>query len=183
MNQICHKVEKGDGYITKAKGFKFRRWTRTEKAKVGAILIELFRDSTGLIMIFNVRESKKKTVRYISATEKTFEWIDNFHKDSELLEPYWLPMVEQPKDWVSTSGGGGYQIDEIPIYPIVKQRDWTYRHRILPEADIPEILEALNLLQKTAYKVNQKVLTVFEHFWDIGYEFAGLPGQELVPWP
>ncbi len=155
---------------------EFSPWDKPTQVKVGSLLIDLFQKSTGLIETVCIRFGKK-TQHVLQATAKTTEWIRNFHHYHELLDPVWLPTVEPPLAW-SDPFSGGYTGEELPLNSLVKRVSGKYTTDILAKAQMPEVYAAVNALQNTAWKINQRVHGVLSHFWNIGRSVGGLPPSD-----
>lgn len=162
-------------------GQGFQTWPETDKAKIGLVLMELFMNTTGLIQKYSVKEGRK-TVTYLSATETTSEWIRNYHAYAELLAPFWLPTVVPPIAWVNPFGGG-YSDELIAPCTLVKRCTKDYLKDKLTPAVMPDVYSAVNLMQATAWKLNQRVFGVMRHLWDAGVAVGSLPSREDDPIP
>lgn len=172
-----HKVADPEGNV-------FVTWDDPMKAKVGALLIDLFRTSTGMVETVVIR-SGRKTERLIQATAKTNEWIRNYHAHHELLDPIWMPMVEVPANWENPfhGGYGGAVSEGLPSTHLVKRVPASYVVETLSEAVMPDVYTAVNALQATPWKINQRVHSIAEHFWNMGRCVGGLPPSEDEPLP
>lgn len=169
-----HKVGAADGKV-------FEAWDEASKVKVGCLLVDLFAESTKLVETVCVR-SGRKTQRLLQATEKTTEWIRNFHQYHELLDPVWMPTVEPPLPWQDPFMGG-YGGEELPPKTLVKRASTAYVRDVLTSAQMPEVYEAVNALQNTAWKINQRVHGVLAHYWNLGRSVGGLPPCDDEPLP
>lgn len=162
-------------------GQPFTAWADAEKAKLGLVLLELFQSSTGLVETTTVREGKR-TKTYLGATAKTVEWIQNFHSYAELLAPFWLPTVEPPIAWENPFGGG-YSDEQLAPCTLVKRCSPAHLKNTVVHAVMPEVYQAVNLMQNTPWQINQRVFGVMRHLWDAGAEVGGLPSREDDPIP
>lgn len=143
-----------------------------DKAKaimLGGFLLDLFCNTTGLVAKHNFI-SGKKTRQIIQATPEVMEWLQEKHSQSELMAPFWLPMVVKPRAW-STPFNGGYLSIEIPI---MKTSNGNYLTE-LEHAEIDNVYRAINALQETPWRVNQPILEVVNHLWETGAETSVLP--------
>lgn len=153
----------------------FSPWDAALRLKVGSVLIDLLAKSTGLVETTTIRSGRKTQIE-LRATAKTMEWIQNFNAYAEVLEPLWVPMVEPPAAWTG-AWGGGYTGEELPVLPLVKRVPESYL-KSLDTANMPEVYAAVNALQNTPWKINQRVFGVLRHFWDLGRTVGGLPQSE-----
>lgn len=145
----------------------FEPWPRRDRISCGMNLIELLRCSTGLIEYNYIREKGRKSpTRFVTPTQDTLDWIENFNNHRSLLDPYWMPMVEPPEDWVNV-WEGGYKTEgtSLPKLPLIKTPDAEFLRSIDPKKiEIP--MEAANLIQRTPWEVNKRVLDVVLWAWD-----------------
>lgn len=152
----------------------YAKWTGVESEKsksilIGAFLLELFIQSTGLISKNNFI-SGGKTKQVIQAVPDVMEWLQDKHNQSELMSPFWLPMVVKPVAWTTPTDGGYLTLG----LPIMKTGNRNYLQE-LEHMDLQGIYRAINALQETPWRVNQTVLEVVNHLWDTGAENNVLP--------
>jgi DNA-directed RNA polymerase len=161
-------------------GIPLSRWSYRDKAALGLVLVELMRQSTGLIDAENRIAPNGKPHTIIRATDEFMEWLENSHESAEFLFPVYMPMIQPPVDWKSP-WGGGYQTECLKR-PLVKAR----KAKNFNHADMPEVYSAVNLLQNTGFRVNQKVLNVLQECWSNGIDVGDLPSSkppEFPPFP
>ena len=151
---------------------RWEEWTTPEKLHVGMKLIEMLIISTGLIEI-GVETVNHKKAKIIKQTHKTREWIKNRNGFNELLNPEYLPTVLQPKMWQSVAGGG-YWTKELPELDLVKQKNKQFKKE-LENFDMPEVYNAINIMQNTPFKINHYILNVMQTAWDRGDSIGGMP--------
>lgn len=156
-------------------------WAKRDKISCGAYLIQLLHKTTGLIdykMIIQPR--RKQPTRFVVASESTLDWVNGYNLDRELLEPFWLPMLECPKPWQGI-WDGGYDIKDaaIPVLPFIKTPDRKWLRSL---DNLDNIFDAVNYIQETPYKINNEVLEVFDWAWE-NNTMIGLPNKEDVPLP
>ncbi len=184
------QVKKIPGYETKRRylqnserfvDLQFDRWPRVDKLKVGIVLVELMRQSTGIIDIKTRTGLLGKSYTYVHATDELQEWMKQAHKYAEDLSPIFLPMIEPPQDW-SGMYDGGYKTDYVAPRPLVKTQDRTHLDD-LNEMDVEPALACINNLQRVAWRVNSPVQDVLEHCWENGIEVGEIPSptDELIP--
>jgi|TARA_Y100000004_G_scaffold86777_1_gene97260 DNA-directed RNA polymerase len=150
-------------------------WTTPQKLHVGIRLVEMMIEATGLIEIGTETINRKKT-KIIKQTQKTREWIQNRNSFNELLNPEYLPCVMPPKQWSGVSGGG-YWTKELPELDLVKQRNKKFKVE-LESFKMPEVYNAVNVMQNSAFKVNHYILGVMQEAWDKGLALGGMPPNE-----
>ena len=156
-------------------------WAKRDKITCGAYLIQLLHKTTGIIdyqMIIQPR--RKQPTRFVVASESTLDWVNGYNLNRELLEPFWLPMLECPKPWQDI-WDGGYDIGDaaIPVLPFIKTPDRKWLRGL---KNLEGVFAAVNYIQETPYSINMDVLTVFDWAWE-NNTMIGLPNKEDVPLP
>ena len=155
-------------------------WERRTCYRVGTLLIELMAQNTGIVSVDQVPAYKrgvpgaKKAV--IMPTAECVEWLTSKHAESELLLPYYLPMVVEPTPWTSqTSGGYAMNGGAFPALFRVQRKSLE---GMTPEA-MPRVYETVNHVQRTEWAINEPVRQVAEYVWrELGGGIAGLPSLE-----
>jgi len=161
-------------------GFDREPWSLEERASVGTVLLELIHENCGILEITLVRQGKK-TVNHVRATEETLEWLEHSNLRAAQLSPMYLPFLEGPLDWIGPMSGG-YHSTNVFASSVVKTSDRGYI-RELESADMGGVYRAMNLLQRTKWKINPVIFEVYSHLWESGYTIAGLPVSEPEPVP
>lgn len=85
---------------------------KEEKVKLGKLLLELLIKTTGFVEFSN-KYVGKKILKYVKVTQKTLDWIEKKKFNAEILKPFKLPMIVQPKKWISSPYQGGYYIRQL----------------------------------------------------------------------
>ncbi|HEL7667254.1 TPA: hypothetical protein UL927_000606 [Stenotrophomonas maltophilia] len=147
---------------------------------VGMKLIELFVEATGLVELVTVAERGKRHL-LIAGNQKVLDWLTKAHDSAALYQPVLMPMVVPPRPW-TTPRDGGYLTDIGGRADLVRTRNRAYK-RELALVDMPNVYQALNAIQATAWKVNVPVLEVMRELWNAGGGVAGLPERELMDLP
>lgn len=157
-------------------------WARRDKLGCGAMILELIQAYTGLIKYTEKAHRKRKHFkpqRMVEISDMTREWINEYDNYREVLLPFWMPMVESPEPWDGVYGGGYGMQSALPVLPFIRCSE----RKLLREApDMPEVYNAVNLIQETPYTINNKVLDVLEWAWDNDLRI-GLPPREDIPLP
>ena len=162
-------------------------WDKNLKQHVGLKCLYLLKKSTGLVDFILKTVQKNKTIYYVQATDKTKDWIENYNGNKEVLFPEFLPMLNRPKDWKylhhkKTGEGyfaGGYHTS-MGRLPLVKVEEKGYLDELGERAeDMPEVYEAVNAIQKTAWKINKKILDVVVSCWEKNNQLGDLPPRNL----
>lgn len=162
---------------------EFQEWEKGAAIRMGIVLIDLFRTSTGLIDVVttdNPLNWKNKEQRVV-ATPQCLSWLEQAHEEHEVLHPYWMPLTTVPLDWTDVCEGG-YRGREILRQPVVKTRSRKLVEE-LGACDLTAVYSALNAVQRTGWEINEEVLEVMQYFWDMGVPVGGMPSREESPKP
>lgn len=166
---------------------KFDRWPRTILIQVGSKLIDLFRESTGLIELERVllqtgNKGLQKDQWQVSLSPKAVEWLEQSVDRGRNLFPYYLPTVIPPKPWDSLEGGGYHS--NLFTSPIQLVRGSGKQHRgALGKAHLGTIYGALNAVQETPWAVNKDTLEVFEAYVRSGGNGPSMVSTSDTPLP
>ncbi len=161
-------------------GLEWVNWPATDKLHLGIKLIEIAEgvvvgsEATPLVHHVLTRK-RKKTETYLEATEALLALIKARNDRDEVLCPEYMPMLVPPTDWTGPVGGG--YLTGKPM-SFVKCRRKEY-HEEIAGADLALCYNAVNGLQRTAWKVNKQVLEVFSDVWKYtNLTFKELPARE-----
>jgi len=129
-----------------------------------------------------VRESDNqgtKTTQRIALTTAAGDWIADHDTTLASLSPVYLPMIVPPRPWKSLSGGG-YLVTPLNL---LKRQPTTRAKQLLKKADMTIVLSAVNAMQNTPYRINQKIYRYQRKAWDEGHLFFGLPAHTVGQLP
>ena len=132
-----------------------------ETLDVGSHLLMAMCESTGAFTIEEVRDhrcvAKYKTRLMLIPAEATLQWIATRSDRLRLTQPMHPPTLIPPKDW-SASQAGGYHYALAGTLPLVRHASAAQILK-LSSTTMPLVYSALNALQRTAWRVNGKLLT------------------------
>ena len=163
-------------------GIEDEAWSERDRLHIGVKLIELFIESTGLIT--KAKQYGRQTL--LQATPEAEAWLEDSHARCELLDPLYMPMIVKPKAWDTVYGGGFLTNDATLSLKLVK----TAQYEVLQElahVDMPEVYNAINAVQDTAWRINKKIHDVVRSVWEEGTGLGCLPSPDeeelpLKPW-
>ena len=174
--------EKGEA--SKGQADEWEKWGTRIKLHIGTVLITLIKDYTGLLDYVMIQTDKRGPARFIQATKKTQQWIEDMIAHNEMLEPFWMPLKDYPKQW-KDKWSGGYDVENgLPPLPLIKTRNKSFLR--INEEPMTDIMSCLNSLQNTPWRINHRVLDTLKTFWDEGVPIGSLPAREdevLPPFP
>lgn len=171
--------------IMKQDGWQPKQWDAKVKKLFGAKLLEILIRGTDL---FQVNNDNPKHIDCIQPTT-TFQELWKRNRDFLLSHAYQsCPMIMPPMPWNSALTGGYYgELQYIHAF-IRTERFHTqdrnnnfffkqYKEQ-LKYTDLSRVLNAVNSIQKTPWKINSKVLRIAEYLISQGGDIAGLPQME-----
>ncbi|KAH6894549.1 DNA-directed RNA polymerase [Thelonectria olida] len=176
-------------------------WSPTIRAHVGAILVKSMVETakikvvkslpTGQLVSQNQpafsHMSQPRRGKKVGMLILNTELIDRIKKEpvGDFLAKH-LPMVAEPKPW-QTMNEGGFHWSKTQLIRVkpgdVEQR--LYAKAAIRRGDMKQVYQGLDVLGKTAWTVNKKVLDVMVESWNTGKAFANFPplDPELVAPP
>lgn len=179
-------------YINRVNNIQWERWSDDTRYKVGLFLVDAmlrsiptFVKETTLTHTTTTK-GKVKTQKYLVPTQQTLDWIRENLEKAALFAPIYEPMVVPPVRW--TTGrvvGGGYISNFLPNLKMVKARNNKVLESV-KEAQMPAVINALNAIQETAWRIRKPVLDLLVHCYKNQTPMGSLPmlkAQELPPQP
>ena len=152
-------------------------WTPRITHWLGMVLLEQAITHTSMFKLTRFVIHGKTDVR-LSLTRDAYDTIEAMHSECELLRPFYLPMVVPPKTW--EGGDGGYLFQPVQLVKPNLSGDWKARRS---GVDMPHVVQAVNHLQATEWRVNKRILPVLKQLWDVGGGWASLPTSDPIPVP
>jgi DNA-directed RNA polymerase len=165
------------------------------RTKLGAMCVELFLQSSSLTVTVDDPKTGKKLSRSMAA----FHHQVGFYQGKKLgyLVPHHelmaklrtesvhsinsvrLPMVVEPKPWLSYDEGGYYTIPQ----KVVRQKAGDYAQRAYAQSaiengDMKKVLAGLDGLGRVPWQINAPVFEVMAQVWNSGETLGGLLGEQ-----
>jgi DNA-directed RNA polymerase len=166
--------EKGE--VSKGSAAAWERWGTRIKLHIGTVLITLIKEYTGLVDYVMIQTDKRGPARFIEATKKTQQWIEDMIRYNESLDPFWMPLEDFPKQW-SDKWSGGYEVENgLPPVAIIKTKDKAFLRK--NEEPMTGVMSCLNHLQNTPWTVNKEVLSTLSDIWEDNIKIGSLPAKE-----
>lgn len=151
-------VRAKDNYLSdEGRKERWEKWTDSVRCNLGMKLIDIFIVSTGLGRISKYAKGVNLTYRFEIAPE-VVQYIA--HNDREMADLLFKnrPMVIPPKPWTNPINGGYYINLKRPI-PLVRLNEKTVID-LYGDLDMPDVYKAVNAIQETPWRINQRVLKV-----------------------
>ena len=148
-------------------------WDIEQQVEVGSMLIDHFARCTDepWFTIETIPFTGRKTKMVLQFTPGTQEWLEKQHEYHAILRPAHLPMVVPPTCW-SDLKDGGYMDNSKAGVSFIKTRA---RGLGLDDYDLDDAYEAVNRIQATPWRVNQRIWSVMNSVWESGSGLADVP--------
>lgn len=163
--------------------FEGLKWTAQSLVCTGAVLVQSFCDATGLFERVVQRGAKKRQA-YINGTATLDLMLAQADVMDSLLMPFHYPMVVPPVPWTSVSEGG-YLNQRLHNLSLVKAR--ASEAAKLDATDLSDVMDSVNAIQATPWKINTQVLEVLSHMntsgGGAGVAASQQPELPITPWP
>jgi len=159
----------------------WRSWTQPEKMRVGTKMIDLLIASTGFVTVGRANVGTSKEEVYCKLTDAGIELLEKAHDRAMMLSPVYLPTIIPPKPWTKPYDGGYWETGASRV-PMIKVYNRNYLSD-LANYDMPEVYQALNTVQETAWRVNTKVLEVAQAMYEANAEVGELPPHDHIELP
>ncbi len=160
--------------------FNTRFWKRhcDRYRMLGALLLHQAA-SVGVLEEFHRKRNPNKPKEKPPAhrVELSDEFEDVLQSRRKVLcRPLYLPMLCPPIAWSRTEGGGYLN---LPLQLVRPGGNAYETSRMLKEADLQRVFEAVNALQETGWRINSRVLDTMRAVWDSHRN--AFPGLPVVP--
>lgn len=165
------------------RGLQWADWSEEDKFAVGSLVLSLILEVCDLVEREDSRDSRGRKVTRVVPTQACIKWIEDHNAAVELISPDRMPCLIPPADWTSNKDGGFYSPELRARTPLIKARsaDNTIARKY-NEADMPQVMSAINAMQRTGWRVNQRVKDVMDHVWRHNLE-CGMPRSEPFEFP
>lgn len=159
-------------------GIPVPEWGNSGITQVGSYLVNALE---GLGMLQTVRGfSKKRNSIEVQLAPDVMQLIETVKGMTKETMPYFLPCVEQPRDWAAIDDGGWHTDEMRRMQPFAVSARGAWSD--VGEAGISVPLRAINALQRTRWQINARMLDavklVAKH-----YDMEEILGQDEKPAP
>ena len=154
-------------------------FSHRERSLVGMLFIE------AAVMAAIIQYDRKwiggKTYHCIEPRPDVLDWLMKADESLKLRRPFWLPITSQPEEYKSLYEGG-YKSEKIRARPCIKIKSDKHRELVL-KADMPTFYNAMNLVSRTAFRVNPVIIEALKHIWAQGGGVTNVPSFQDLPAP
>lgn len=156
----------------KENGIPFPHWGTGDITQLGSYLLDQLEQlgmvETSKFTPATAQKHRLRTTIEIRLAEPLLEIIGDIKEHIVCTTPYFLPCVEQPKDWVSISDGGFHTKEMRRMQPFAVRSVSLRSTEDFDEGSMDIPLAAINALQATAWQINGRLLDavrdVAKHF-------------------
>ncbi|KAG0203558.1 DNA-directed RNA polymerase [Mortierella sp. GBA30] len=167
-------------------------WPESTRAKVGSVLTTLLMDCAKVQIPSFDPETNEKIVEEIPAFYHAYQYskgqrigvIKVHNHISEILSrepvgavihPRLLPMLIFPRPWLSYKDGGYLNAQSTIMRIRHCPQQYDYLRKAHEEGLLYRVYNGLDVLGRTRWAVNKKVLTTVLEAWNSGKEFGKIP--------
>jgi DNA-directed RNA polymerase len=159
-------------------------WSEPMRAKVGSALIYFVVQSAkledGRPAFFHKKFYSPFLGKRLSVLEVDPDVMVKLSKTDTIFgSPPYYPMLVPPKPWNNAKNDGGY----FRLKPGLMRTKSKTQGNALRNADIPEILEALNFLGNVPWRINSRVLDIMTKLWERGEVIGEIPSKLDITMP
>ena len=159
-------------------GLEIPGWSDDTRVSAGVVLLELIADHFDLIEVFTVHNKAHKELRIRPSSLDYIEALNDLSADRM---PLYMPFVEEPLDWIDPISGGFHTLN-VYSTALVKTSDRDYI-KTLTNADMPDVYDSINMLQRTPWRLNTPIWEMFDYLWTESLPAKGLPIREDLTIP
>jgi len=147
----------------KKAGLEWAEWAVGDRDQVGVFLLEqaeelgLCEIDSPLVADGTKFHGKRTTPLEVRLTPDVLETISRIKGFVAITSPMYGPCVEPPLDWTGFTGGGFHTTEMRRVHPYFVKAHATARE-LLRDHSMPTVWRCANALQKTPWRVNQRVL-------------------------
>ena len=116
-----------------------------------------------------------RTEARIILTEAGLKWFAESDARKACSTPRYLPMLVPPEDWSEDGKGGGYVSSRIRPYSLMR----SFHGGTVS----PEVVDAVNLIQQTPYRINSRMLETVQWAWANDMRIGKMPPAALADTP
>lgn len=166
-------------------------WTDEQKQRVGLQMIDCVIKATKRFRLIpdpnykHTKHAKGKPMSrqlVLTGDEELMQWLSGAMDDELVHSATFLPTIIPPKPWTGPRDGGYWTpYVNTPFLIRFKASHEDQRQRAIDDydaLDMPEVYSALNTVQETPWKINERVLAVAQEFWDKDLALCGFPRRE-----
>jgi len=157
-------------------------WDQTNRIKLGLTLLELLMSVTD-VLVYQIDTVRGKKIAHLDINPARREEIEDKMMKAASFCTLFYPTVIPPKPWKNGSLiGGGYYTDNVQPYRLIKGASIKFISE-LENRDMTPILDAVNAIQETPWKVNTEMVEALEYVFQHEIPVKGIPLANPEPFP
>lgn len=168
-------------------GFKIERWDSGRRVKVAEPLVNcLLKSLPEVFELYRVRPHKDGMMVLVGLTPQAAAYISEITEAESWMHPVYKPMVVPPRPWTSFDTGAYHSPSLAAMVPLMRTHDRERRkliNKAIRSGVMAPCLEALNIIQDTAWAINKPVLEIAKWCWDQGMVIDTFPQRKHLPRP
>lgn len=156
-------------------------WNYTDVLHLGMKCIELVMVSIPDFLEIQTVRRKEQVDKLVYLSPATLKWVEDRSMSDQFLTPNLMPCVIPPKPWTNPFSGG-YHSRVLRPFTMVKTRNRNYLNELV-STSMPSVYAAINAVQATPWRINARVLAVYQAVWDMEVEVEGVVSGREIPKP
>ena len=117
-----------------------------------------------------------KTSATLRLTRKAQQWLDQHQAIYEAMAvPIHLPMIVPPRQWSDIRGGGYLTLSRTELVKCRNKKQRQVLEDSIRSGNLHAVLSAVNTLQETPWRINNRLYQIMLTAWQEGYAVGGLP--------
>jgi DNA-directed RNA polymerase len=161
--------------VAKRYEYDVEPWSDSLVCHVGSRVLSVVLDRSQLFEDWT-KNTTKKTTKMVGLTDEASQRLADLDVKAAWQEPMLSPMIMPPKDYEDFDTGCYHSAVAAAMVPLVRQAGYAQKKAIKHDiakakakGEIPEYMEALNILQSTPLTINAYVKDAVKWCWDNGY--------------
>jgi DNA-directed RNA polymerase len=166
------------------------QWTSEDIIHVGACLLSILLETAKIDdngteePAFTLEKSwshaEKKSTSFILLNDKLYKlFVEDDYQSLAAVTTRHTPMIIPPRDWVGPKDGG-YRWLNVDF---MRTHGSNLQKEALQHADLSNVFDGLNVLGRTAWKINKEILDIGQHCWANNVAIGDIPSRADVPVP
>jgi DNA-directed RNA polymerase len=166
------------------------QWTSEDIIHVGACLLSILLETAKIDdngteePAFTLEKSwshaDKKSTSFILLNDKLYKlFVEDDYQSLAAVTTRHTPMIIPPRDWVGPKDGG-YRWLNVDF---MRTHGSNLQKEALQHADLSSVFDGLNVLGRTAWKINKEIIDVGQHCWANNVAIGDIPPRADVPVP
>ena len=167
-------------------GFREKAMKPSEAVKMAAPLLSCILAHTDIFEVWDYHDSDGKTVRRVGLTQEASGVIAEAEYVESWMEPMWQPMIVPPKDWDGFNTGAYLDPSLSLQLKLVKggtKQQVRDVNNGIKAGEMKDLLDSLNLIQRTPFKVNSYTLAAVYWAWQNEMPIKKFPQHDHVELP